>query len=151
MVWLRRLPRPLPYKPLEPIELSRYFSWCFHTINNDSFWNALTWHAHIIQDIVTAQHHYHNSRDPMPNLGQTRIFYYVGQTWLTREKCDLVDPDDPDDPTRLQRWSQRTNLWFELITCVIVSCLCYPLMHSIWELAFKNSKVSTHSRTSTST
>ena len=35
----------------------------------------------------------------MPNSGQTRIFYKVGQTRLTREKCDPVDPDDPDDPS----------------------------------------------------
>ena len=42
-----------------------------------------------------------NARDPMQNPGQTQIFYKVGQTWLTREKCD---PVDPDDPTWLQRW-----------------------------------------------
>ena len=29
------------------------------------------------------------------NLGQTRIFYKVGQTWMTGRKCDLGDPDDP--------------------------------------------------------
>ena len=44
----------------------------------------------------------------MPNPGQTWIFYKVGQTQLTRAKCDPVDPDDPDDPTWLQRWSQLT-------------------------------------------
>ena len=39
----------------------------------------------------------------MQNLRQTQIFYKVGQTRLTREKCDPVDPNDPDDPTQLQR------------------------------------------------
>ena len=37
----------------------------------------------------------------MQNLGQTRIFYKAGQTWLTQAKSD---PVDPDDPTWLQRW-----------------------------------------------
>ena len=40
-----------------------------------------------------------NARDTMQNLGQTRIFYNLGQTRLTRRKCD---PDDPGDPTRFQ-------------------------------------------------
>ena len=30
------LARLLPYKPLEPIELTCYFSWCSHATNNDS-------------------------------------------------------------------------------------------------------------------
>ena len=34
------------------------------------------------------------------NPGQT--FYKVGQTQMTRRKCD---PGDPDDPTRFQPWS----------------------------------------------
>ena len=40
-----------------------------------------------------------NARDPLQNLSQTLVFYNVGQTRLTRAKCD---PDNPDDPTRLQ-------------------------------------------------
>ena len=44
-----------------------------------------------------------NVHDPMQNPGQTQIFYKVGQTRLTREKCDPVNPDDLDDLTRLQR------------------------------------------------
>ena len=43
----------------------------------------------------------------MSNLGQTQIFYKVGQTQLTR---DPVDPDDPDDPTWLQRWYRLSSL-----------------------------------------
>ena len=54
------------------------------------------------QDIVTMQRHYYNACDPIPNPGQTRIFYKAGRTRLTRAKCDPVDPDDPDDPTWLQ-------------------------------------------------
>jgi len=30
----------------------------------------------------------------MQNLGQTQIFYNLGQTRLTRTKCDLDDPDN---------------------------------------------------------
>ena len=33
------------------------------------------------------------------NPGQTRIFYKVDETRLTRTKCDPGDPDNPDDPT----------------------------------------------------
>ena len=35
------------------------------------------------------------------NPDQTRIFYKVGQTWMSRRKCD---PGDPDDPTWFQPW-----------------------------------------------
>ena len=42
-----------------------------------------------------------NACDPMQNPGQTRIFYKVGQTRLTRAKRD---PVDPDDLSRFQPW-----------------------------------------------
>ena len=34
-----------------------------------------------------------NACDTMQNLGQTQIFYKLGQSCLTQTKCDLVDPD----------------------------------------------------------
>ena len=48
-----------------------------------------------------------NAHDPMQNLGQTRIFYYPGQTRLTRTKRDPVDPDNPVNPTRFQTCSKH--------------------------------------------
>ena len=36
-----------------------------------------------------------NACNPMQNLGQTRIFLKVDQTYFTWKKCD---PDYPDDP-----------------------------------------------------
>ena len=37
------------------------------------------------------------------NLGQTRIFYKMDETRLTRTK------DDPDDPTQFQPWVLHVN------------------------------------------
>ena len=42
-----------------------------------------------------------NTRDPMQNPGQTRIFYKPGQTHLTRTKRD---PVDPAHPSQFQPW-----------------------------------------------
>ena len=50
-----------------------------------------------------------NSHDPIQNLGQTRISYKAGQTWLTRAKRNLVDPDDPI-------WLQRCLISVLVIT-----------------------------------
>ena len=33
-----------------------------------------------------------NTRDPILNPAQTRIFYKAGQIWKTQAKHDLVDP-----------------------------------------------------------
>ena len=57
------------------------------------------------QDIII------NIHDPMQNLGQTRIFYKVGQIRLTQEKSDPVDPNDPDDLTRLQCCNKLLKLY----------------------------------------
>ena len=41
-----------------------------------------------------------NAHDPVQNLGQTRIFYKLGQTHLTQTTRDPVDLDNWDDPAR---------------------------------------------------
>ena len=43
-----------------------------------------------------------NTRDSMQNPGQTWIFYKLGETHLTRTKCDPVDPDNPNNLARFQ-------------------------------------------------
>ena len=46
--------------------------------------------------LTSGEHTIINARDPMQNLGKTRIFYKLFQTRLTRTKRDL------DDPTQFQ-------------------------------------------------
>ena len=74
-----------------------------------------------------------NARDTMQNPGQTRIFYNLGQTHLTRRKCDLDDPDDPDDPgdpTRFQPWC--VCMYVRMYVCMYVAmyiCIYITLSH----------------------
>ena len=55
---------------------------------------------------------WHNKQNPMQNPGQTRIFYKLGRTRLTRTK---LDPDNSDDLTRFQPWWKTVtihqNIW----------------------------------------
>ena len=90
--------RWLPYKQLEPIGLSYYFSWSSHATNNNSFRNVLS-DMLTLSETASPPDVIINACDPMQNPGQTQIFYKVRQTRLTRAKRD---PVDPDDPTRFQ-------------------------------------------------
>ena len=44
-------------------------------------------HLHIMYSLIL--------RCMWSNPGQTRIIFKAGLTWMTRTKCDTVDPDDP--------------------------------------------------------
>ena len=46
------------------------------------------------------------AHDPMQNPGQTQIFYKAGQTRMTQQKRD------PVDPTQFQPWTEQcTQAW----------------------------------------
>ena len=79
--------------------------------------------ACLIRYLIRTRYQY-STRDSMQNQCQTQIFYKLGQTHLTRTKCNLVDPDDLDDLSWFQhchwpRWS--TDLNSNSMICLIWS------------------------------
>ena len=65
----------------------------------------------------------------MKNLGQTWIFYKLGQTHITQTKRDSVDLDDLDDPS-----------WFQ--PCSTIHVYNYYISYYIlWALILSNNKI----------